>query len=41
VTSAASRLLRFNLAAWFASLLAHEHRHLAQARRVLEASSGG
>jgi len=39
-TSVASRLLRFNLATWFASLLAHEHRHLGQARRVLEAAGG-
>jgi len=41
VTSVLSRLLRFNLATWFASLLAHEHRHLAQAQRVLEAASRG
>jgi len=35
--SVASRMLRFNLATWFASLLAHEHRHLAQISRVLAA----
>jgi len=30
--------LRLNLAAWFAATLAHERRHLAQARRVAESS---
>ena len=29
--------LRLNVAAWFAATLAHERRHLAQARRVREA----
>lgn len=32
--SAAMPLLRFNLATWFASTVAHEQRHLAQLRRV-------
>jgi hypothetical protein len=34
--SPAMPLLRLNLAAWLASTIAHEHRHLLQARRVLE-----
>jgi DinB superfamily len=32
--SAVTPLLRFNLATWFASTVAHEHRHLDQMRRI-------
>lgn len=34
--SAASSLLKLNLATWFASMIVHEQRHILQARRVLE-----
>jgi hypothetical protein len=39
VRSAAERggWLRFNIAAWYAASLAHNRRHLAQARRVMDA----
>jgi hypothetical protein len=35
VASPASRLIRFSLGVWFASTVAHERRHCAQAARVL------
>lgn len=37
-TAQGAHWLRLNVAAWFASTLAHERRHLAQARRVTEAA---
>jgi hypothetical protein len=30
--------LQLNVAAWFAATLAHERRHVAQARRVMQAA---
>jgi hypothetical protein len=37
--SAASPLLRLNLAAWFAAAVAHHRRHLHQIRRILDNAS--
>jgi hypothetical protein len=34
--SAASAMLKLNLAAWFAATIAHEKRHILQAKRVLD-----
>jgi hypothetical protein len=34
VASPANRMLRFSLGVWFAAKLAHEHRHIEQARRI-------
>jgi DinB superfamily len=36
IGSPVNRLIRFNLAAWFAATAAHERRHLWQARRIRE-----
>lgn len=36
IGSPVNRLIRFNLAAWFAATVAHERRHLWQARRIRE-----
>jgi len=38
VSSPVNALLRFSLGVWFASTIAHQHRHLAQAQRVRDNS---